>query len=294
MKSRNITIAAVALIALCAVVLFGSARAQAQSATGTAMRDDRTAKADLKAVEVRVQSLNKLMTRVQTMRNVPESQKTTIASSIQQAITMLNDIKAKIQAATSSEALAVDHKTIVETGNIHALIMPRLSIFAAADRIMTITVMMTTVGTKLQSRVAEATDIEKRSDLEAALTDYNAKLASAKAQANAAVELISPLVPDAGDKVRRASNLATMKDARAKIQAAQKDLVAARKDADLIIKALGKRDKAMLNMKKATSTPPKADKPDKTGTSTAPTGTPPPTATTTATSTATTTSTSTP
>jgi hypothetical protein len=51
-----------------------------------------------------------------------------------------------------------------------------------------------------------------------------------------------------------ASNTATLKDARSKIQAAQKDLVAARKDAQTIITALIKSDKAIMGKTGAATT----------------------------------------
>ena len=71
-----------------------------------------------------------------------------------------------------------------------------------------------------------------------ALADMNAKIADANVQAQAAVTETASLQPDNGNATVMASNTATLKDARTKIQTAQQDLVKARQDAGVIVKAL--------------------------------------------------------
>jgi hypothetical protein len=132
------------------------------------------------------------------------------------------------------------------------LAIPRLNILGASDRIVTIAAMMNAVGVKLESRLSQATDIANLPALRTALADYAAKIADAGSEAQAAVALIAPLAPDGGDKDKMTANRAVIKDARAKIVAAHKSLVDARKDADTVIKALVKYDK--IAMKTATST----------------------------------------
>jgi hypothetical protein len=60
----------------------------------------------------------------------------------------------------------------------------------------------------------------------------------ATTQTNAAISAIANLKPDNGDATIKASNDAALKSARTKIQAAQQDIVAARKDVEAILKAL--------------------------------------------------------
>jgi hypothetical protein len=67
-----------------------------------------------------------------------------------------------------------------------------------------------------------------------------AKIADANTQAQAAVSKVVSLVPDQGDKTRQAANNDALKKARLNIKIAKDDLVAARKDAEIVLKALKK------------------------------------------------------
>ena len=66
------------------------------------------------------------------------------------------------------------------------------------------------------------------------------QIADANTQAQAAVNKVVALIPDQGDKTKQAENNAALKKARLNIQIAKKDLAAARKDADTVLKALKK------------------------------------------------------
>lgn len=119
------------------------------------------------------------------------------------------------------------------------LIIPQGAIEAAADRVLDVAGMMTTLSTQLQTRITAAQAAGTNMDASvSALADMNAKIADANTQANAAVTEIANLQPDNGNATIQASNTAALKDARSKVQAGQQDLVAARKDAGAIVKAL--------------------------------------------------------
>jgi hypothetical protein len=66
------------------------------------------------------------------------------------------------------------------------------------------------------------------------MTDLKAKLADAKTQADAAVAEVANLQVDNGDKTVQTANTTALKDAKAKLVVAQKDLAAARHDAATI------------------------------------------------------------
>ena len=129
--------------------------------------------------------------------------------------------------------------------------MPSTRIIAAADRVMNIAGDMNAIGIKLSTRITLAetagNDVTK---LTAALTDFNAKLADAKIQAQAAVTGIGGLTPDGGDKAKKEANTAALKAAREKLKLAEADLKAARADVKTIVEGL----KAMKKV--ATTTPP--------------------------------------
>ncbi len=188
----------------------------------------------------RINALNTLSARINAMQKLSADEKSSLAASIQAQISTLTDLQAKITAdASSTVDLKADAQSITSSYRIFALIIPQGAIEAAADRVLTIVDAMNTLGAKLQARIASSSTAGFNSAAAAAAyTDLMAKVGDAQTQANAAVSEVSTLKPDMGDKTQLQANQAALKDARSKIQAAQKDLVAARKDAGTIVKAL--------------------------------------------------------
>jgi hypothetical protein len=199
----------------------------------------------------RIAALNALSTRIASMVKTTDAQKSNLNATIQSQISTLNTLKTKIDADTDLATVRTDVQSITKSYRIFILVIPQGQITAAADRITTITDQMTTLGTKLQTRISDAkTAGNDTSALDTLMTDYSAKISDAKTQAAAALTAITGLTPDNGDKTIEAKNTAALKDARTKIQAAQKDIVAAQKDAKGIAKGL----KAFAATSTATST----------------------------------------
>ncbi len=173
------------------------------------------------------------------MKQVTDSEKTTISASIQAQITALTSLKAKIDADTDITALRADVKSVVASYRIFFLVIPQGRIIAAGDRALTISDDMITIGVKLQARISAAQTAGKDvTALNTALVDFNAKVADAKTQIAAATAKVVNLVPDQGDKTVAASNKAALMAARADIKAATTDLQAARKDSKTIVQGL--------------------------------------------------------
>ncbi len=195
-------------------------------------------KAD-KEIDRRVQALGELNTRIDGMQRVTANFKQTLTTNIQNQVTGLNQLKTKIDADTDVATLKVDVKTIIDSYRIYMLVMPQARIAASADREVTIITMMNQLGAKLQARITAAQGTGANvSALLAALTDMSAKLSDASTQSQAAVSVSAGLAPDEGDKAKQTQNATALKTARADVQAAQKDLVTARKDAETIVKGL--------------------------------------------------------
>ena len=179
----------------------------------------------------RITAMNALSARVNAMVKITDSDKTTLASQIQTQIAAMNSLQAQIAtdaAANATSSLKADIQSITKSYRIFMLIIPQGAIDAAADRVLDVANLMTTLTGQLQARGGNATT----------LADMNAKIADANLQANTAISAIASLQPDNGDQTVMASNTATLKAARTKIQTGQQDLVAARKDAGTIAKAL--------------------------------------------------------
>lgn len=190
-------------------------------------------------IDRRLAGLNKLQARIDGMKRVSDADQADLDASISAQIQAMNDLKAKIAADTDPAALKADIESITKAYRVFILVMPKGAITAAADRIETVVGAMQTLSGKLSVRIdaaaAAGTDVTA---LRAALDDMNAKVADADVQAKAAISAVADLAPDNGDASVQASNTAALKDARAKIQAAQADLKAARADAGTIIKGV--------------------------------------------------------
>lgn len=210
------------------------------SAKFTALETKAKDKGD-KEIDRRIAALNDLNTRVQAMQRVSDAFKQSLNATISAEISSLTALKAKIDGDTDSATLKADIKSITDGYRIFALVLPQGRIAAAADRIATIVNMLGTLGSKLQARVqtagAAGNDVTA---LNALLADMSAQLSDAQTQAQAAITVSATLQPDGGDKTKMASNLSALKQARADIVAAQKDLAAARKDVGQIVAGLAK------------------------------------------------------
>src|SRR5690348_12932740 len=118
MKSRIISGAAVTLLLAGMAVV----PAFAQTGTSTTARQghglsqaDRMkalgARGD-KEVDVRVDSLNKLIARIQELKNVSDAQKTSIIANIQNLVTTLTNLKAQIDSDSASTTLKDDVQAV--------------------------------------------------------------------------------------------------------------------------------------------------------------------------------------
>lgn len=190
-------------------------------------------------IDRRVMNLNGLLSRVEGIKNLSASDKTSISTAITNQVNGLTQFKAKIAADADATTLKADVKSITDAYRIYALVLPQVRIIAAADRIVTVAAGMQQLSAKLEARISAAQSAG--ADMTAAANayaDYNAKLTDAGAQAQAAVNGIATLVPDNGDKTKMAANMTALKAARTAIVTAQKDLAAARRDAAAIIAAV--------------------------------------------------------
>jgi hypothetical protein len=200
----------------------------------------------------RINSLNQLLSRVQGMKYLSVSEKSSLAASIQAEITDMTNLQSKINGDTSTTSLKDDIGSITKSYRVYALVEPQARISSASDRILNIVSMLGTVVTKIQTRLASDSTASANVTVQSDFTDITAKTADATTQANAAVAETSSLQPDNGNTTVAASNTAALKDARTKIQTAQKDLQAAEKDVQAIVKILVQEVKSIGNMGSST------------------------------------------
>jgi hypothetical protein len=192
-----------------------------------------------KEIDARVTTLNELSTRVGVMKNLSESQKSSIQSTLNGEASTLTTLRAKIDADATSADVKTDAQSITKNYRIYILVVPQVYVNAASDRVSTIVGIMQGLSAKLQTRISAAQSTGKdESAAQSAYTDMQAKILDASTQASTASSETANLEPDQGNTSLQASNRASLKDAAAKIKVANADLKAARADISTIIKAV--------------------------------------------------------
>ena len=198
------------------------------------------AKADADAkINARIQALSDLETRLGQMQKVSDSERASLDATLQSSISDMTSLKVKIDADTDATDLKTDIQSITKGYRIYLLVLPQGRIIAAADRVITISGLFSSLSAKLQIRItAYGQTGADTTALNNSLADINLKTGDANAQANAAIEEVANLQPDNGSASVYASNQVALKDAKNKIKLAISDLNAARQDVGSIVKVL--------------------------------------------------------
>ncbi len=199
----------------------------------TAKETNLRSRADIE-IQRRLTALQELLTKIVALKHVPDASKTVYSTSIQNEITSLTNLKAKIDAETDTAALKTEVQSIITSYRVFALFMPQIRILAAADTATTVADNLTTVWTKLQTRIttAKASGIDT-SSWETLLSDMQIKVTDAKSTAAAVITEVSSLTPEGYP-----GNKTTLEDARKKLLTAHLSLKTAAQDGKKIIQAL--------------------------------------------------------
>lgn len=190
-------------------------------------------------IERRMKNIEQAMERIEKMSRLSDSDRESLKASLAAQIASLSVLKSTLASTTATSTLKESISSITKSYRTYALMIPRSTITAAADRVLSVATQLEQFAAKLALRVTAASSTS--ADLpraQAALVDMTGKITEARADADAAVALVKDLVPDEGDKTKMDANMQAMKDAHAKIVDAQKSLAGARKDAGQVIAAL--------------------------------------------------------
>lgn len=241
---KTLTLLAVFAFVITPFVTHAAARS---SSTSTVIEDralkvgDRVANAKDRAkreIDRRIESLNKLIERIRNMKRLTESDQDSLETTLTGQITALTALGVQIESSTATSSLRTDIESITKSYRIYALVLPQITIIAAADRVLNTAAHMDLLTAKLETRigsVGSATDVQL---LTTTLTAMKTKIVDAKEKAEAAIAAVKVLTPDGGEHGLAQANLDALKAAQEKVRAAQKALVAAHADARVIIKGL--------------------------------------------------------
>lgn len=187
-----------------------------------------------KEITRRIESLNKLITRISEFKKLSTTQKNSLTSQVQSEITKLTALKAKIAADTDLATLKADVQSIVTAYRTYALFMPKIQILGSADRLQTTADQMSSHAAQLETKINEQQSNGKDvTELQTLLADMKAQIADANTQAQNAINTVTPLTPEGfpGNKTQ-------LQSARQMVVTGIKDLNTARQDARKIIVGL--------------------------------------------------------
>lgn len=185
-------------------------------------------------IDRRIIALQAALTKIGSMKKIPESDKATLTTAIQSEITKLTDLKTKISAATDLVTLKADVATIVTQYRIFALFLPKIHLLSAADVLGSTIDELTILASKLQTRITAA---ESAGMSVTSLTTTHKgmleKIADASKQYESILTNVTPLVPDGYP-----GNKSTLTNARTLLTTARKNIVGASQDAKTIMNSI--------------------------------------------------------
>lgn len=192
-----------------------------------------------KEINRRIESLNKLITKINDFKKLSETQKSSLTTQIQAEITSLQALLVKIQEDTDIDTLKEDIKSIVSSYRIYALFIPKIQIITAADRLLYISDKMSSQAALLETKIDQsATSGNNVSELNILLADMNTKIVDAKNHAQSAIDAVTPLTPEGFP-----GNKSILQSARQMVVSSLHDLNTARQDARKILVGLLKFEK---------------------------------------------------
>lgn len=207
---------------------FPVASASAQTATSSAPKKigqsiDMIKQHAIQAIDRRIEFLTKALSRISSAKRLSAQDKATFTANVNNYITSLNSLKAKISSDTDLATLKTDSQSITTNYRVFAFFLPQLRLIIAADSLSTVADKLTALAAKIQTN-SNLTPAQQ-----AFLTDMQTKIADAKKLIDQANSEVVGLKADGFP-----ANKTSLMDARMKLKLAQQDLKIALQDARMI------------------------------------------------------------
>lgn len=183
----------------------------------------------------RITFLTELSVKIDNLKKLSGTDKTSLKSQIQSQIDTLNALNAKIDSDTDITTLRADVKSIINGYYTFAYFRVKISLFVAAGRLSTTADILNVVYTKLQARISEKqAKGEDTTSLNALLSDMLVKITDARTQHDAAIAILNTL-----DATSFTQNKSSFSQVRSKIKLGADSLRIAYQDAVKIRQGLG-------------------------------------------------------
>jgi hypothetical protein len=202
MKTRNlitrIGLSTAALALGLSVTLIGMASAQSNSTNATAATNSGSSSSTSKQQTIanilskgsaeinrRETSLSNLNTRITGAKNLTSSDRSYLLDEVQTEESGLNNLKTTLAACTTVTCAATNAESIITEYRVYALVLPKVQLVRMADDQQVIETSLTTLTTKLQSRITNAQTAGDnvatlQTDLNTMIADINAAAAISK------------------------------------------------------------------------------------------------------------------
>jgi len=178
-----------------------------------------------KEIDSRISSLNAFNVKMQALANITVANKAAIAVNVQSQIATLTALKAKINAGTNLATLKADVASITKPYKNFGLTIPKANLVAKVEsHFSALTKLASTTAALLVDIQTAQTAGKDVTTLRTKLADANAKLADANVQSNAALTIITPLIPSMGSSTALLANKQALTDAYAKYKLAMTDI----------------------------------------------------------------------
>ncbi len=139
--------------------------------TGAQIRKEKS----YQEIERRIAHLEELITRLNAIKRLTDTQKADLISQVQAEIDKLKSLKSQIESETDPVKIKELKQSIVTSYRIYVVFMPKIQIMAHADRILTV-----------------AEEMKQKTTDEDALS----KISEAETKANEAINAVIGLTPD--------------------------------------------------------------------------------------------------
>lgn len=150
-----------------------------KGATNQAQRLERIKREASRLIEKRLNSLNRLLERVNNYSKLTQDEKSSLASSIQVNIDGLNALKEKINADTDVETAKADAKTIITNYYIYRMFEPKIRLLLATDRLQDLSANLSNTSVSLQNLINTLKSEGKdTASLQVLLDDINSQLST--------------------------------------------------------------------------------------------------------------------
>ena len=196
-------------------------------------------------IDRRLQILSTTTERIQKVRRLNNSFQSQLRLDLSGQAENLRALRARLASSTNPERVRSDIESVSRSYNRFAILVPKTHIATAAEKIVTITAIMSEMGLKLKNRIdaAEANGADTTTLVEA-LASLSVHIDSANAHAQMAIRTIAELNADRDDTTELRANQAKLKAAREQLRLAHEEVKGGRQDIGTIINGLKRLQQA--------------------------------------------------